>query len=268
MPEAALSRPAVRLPPVDDWRTTDQDEINRRRLRAREEAPSVVNRDERFPVFSNFDVLSASGVTYSVEIRDLVRRQFHCDCVDFRVNGLGTCKHVEAVLDQLETPFPDRVRRRARPTAPRASTSTPDRAAQTLCVERESGTPAAPAAASFRSATAVSPAATCPRWRWNCGRARPSRNCASRRRSTPGWNAAGGRTRASPCAAPTSKTSSPACGPRRKHFCRCFRTSARGCSTSPARNARCSPTRWASAKPCRRWRPARCCGGWARWSAC
>ena len=48
MPEAAADfRPAVRLPPADDWRTTDQDEINRRRLRAREESPRVVNRDER-----------------------------------------------------------------------------------------------------------------------------------------------------------------------------------------------------------------------------
>ncbi len=43
------TRSAVQLPPADDWRTTDQDEINRRRLRAREEAPDVVNRDGRYP---------------------------------------------------------------------------------------------------------------------------------------------------------------------------------------------------------------------------
>ena len=48
------------LPPVDDWRTTDQDEITRRRLRAREEAPLVVNRDARFPIFSDFEVHSQS----------------------------------------------------------------------------------------------------------------------------------------------------------------------------------------------------------------
>ncbi len=94
------------LPPVDDWRTTDQDEINRRRLRALQEAPLVSNRDELHPIFSNFDVHSQSGVTYSVEVRDLARRQSHCDCVDFRVNGLGTCKHVEAVLDHLERQQP------------------------------------------------------------------------------------------------------------------------------------------------------------------
>ena len=96
----------VPLPPPDDWRTTDQDEINRRRLRAREEAPQVTNRDPAHPVFSNFDVHSPSGVTYSVELRDLTRRLHHCECVDFRVNGLGTCKHVEAVLETLERQRP------------------------------------------------------------------------------------------------------------------------------------------------------------------
>ena len=33
------------------------------------------------------------------------QRQFACDCVDFRINGLGTCKHVEAVLLHLEARF-------------------------------------------------------------------------------------------------------------------------------------------------------------------
>src|SRR5262249_31246846 len=33
------------------------------------------------------------------------QRQFACDCVDFRINGLGTCKHVEAVLWHLEGRF-------------------------------------------------------------------------------------------------------------------------------------------------------------------
>lgn len=44
-------------------------------------------------------------MTYSVEIRDIGARQFACDCVDFRINGLGTCKHVEAVLFLLEARF-------------------------------------------------------------------------------------------------------------------------------------------------------------------
>ncbi|MCL4177558.1 MAG: SWIM zinc finger domain-containing protein [Verrucomicrobia bacterium] len=48
---------------------------------------------------------SGSGLSYSVELRDLAGRQTHCDCVDFRINGLGTCKHVEAVLLQLQARF-------------------------------------------------------------------------------------------------------------------------------------------------------------------
>ena len=136
MPDAAdPSRSAVHLPPADDWRTTDQDEINRRRLRAREEAPNVVNRDGRYPVYSNFDVHSGSGVKYSVEIRDLDRRRFNCDCVDFRVNGLGTCKHVEAVLEQLETRLPADYAAARAEGSPRIDL-TPERAAQTLGVER------------------------------------------------------------------------------------------------------------------------------------
>lgn len=93
------------LPPVLNWRTTDEEEIERRRLRAREESFHVTNQDARHAIFSNFWVKSGSGLTYSVEIRDLAGRQFACDCVDFRTNGLGTCKHVEAVLLQLEARF-------------------------------------------------------------------------------------------------------------------------------------------------------------------
>ena len=128
-------RSADDLPPVDDWRTTDQDEITRRRLRAREEAPRIENRDHRFPVYSNFSVYSQSGVTYSVEIRELTRRQFSCDCVDFRVNGLGTCKHVEAVLDHLETEHSGEFAAALANGSPRIDLG-PDRAAQTLRVER------------------------------------------------------------------------------------------------------------------------------------
>jgi hypothetical protein len=96
-----LSNPEPAVPAVHDWRTTDQDEINRRRLRARTEPLAVSNTDARHPVFSNFRVKSASGMTYSVEIRDVAGRQFSCECPDFRINGLGTCKHVEAVLNHL-----------------------------------------------------------------------------------------------------------------------------------------------------------------------
>lgn len=105
MAAATKSAPDIKVPSAHDWRTTDTDEINKRRLRARQEAFVISNLDPRHPIFSNFRVKSASGLTYTVEIRDLRQRQFGCDCVDFRINGLGTCKHVEAVLLHLEARF-------------------------------------------------------------------------------------------------------------------------------------------------------------------
>src|SRR5256714_9931546 len=101
----AKSSAEINLPSPHDWRTTDTDEINRRRQRGRDEAFTVSNLDPRHPIFSNFRVASRSGLTYSVEIRDVRGRQFACDCVDFRINGLGACKHVEAVLMQLQARF-------------------------------------------------------------------------------------------------------------------------------------------------------------------
>src|ERR1017187_7277709 len=103
MPNKALSAPAV--PSHHNWRTTDADEINRRRARALSEDFKITNATPAHPIFSNFHVKSGSGLTYSVEVRDLGQRQFACQCVDFRINGLGTCKHVEAVLLCLQARY-------------------------------------------------------------------------------------------------------------------------------------------------------------------
>jgi hypothetical protein len=97
--------PEITVPSPHNWRTTDEDEINRRRARARTEEFRTSNTDPRHPIFSNFRVRSGSGLTYSIEIRDVRQRQFACDCVDFRINALGTCKHIEAVLLQLQARF-------------------------------------------------------------------------------------------------------------------------------------------------------------------
>ena len=88
----------VQVPQPHNWRTTDEDEVNRRRLRAESELFRIVNEDPSHPIFSTFRVSSGSGLNYSVEIRSLRQRKFSCGCVDFQINGLGTCKHIEAVL--------------------------------------------------------------------------------------------------------------------------------------------------------------------------
>jgi len=103
MPNKAKSAPAV--PSHHNWRTTDEDEINRRRERAQSEDFKITNATPAHPIFSNFQVKSGSGLTYSVEVRELGQRQFACQCVDFRINGLGTCKHVEAVLLHLQARY-------------------------------------------------------------------------------------------------------------------------------------------------------------------
>ncbi|MCC7373621.1 MAG: DEAD/DEAH box helicase [Verrucomicrobiales bacterium] len=89
------------LPPNHDWRTSDEDEIERRRLRAREEKFRFENLDPRHPICSNFRVHSPSAQEYEVEVRDPLQRIAICSCIDFRVNGLGTCKHIEGLWMHL-----------------------------------------------------------------------------------------------------------------------------------------------------------------------
>lgn len=93
---------AIPLPPAADWRTTDEEEILKRVQRGREEEFKISNTKPTHPIFSDFTVNSVSGLSYMVEIRNLAKRQFSCSCPDFRSNGLGTCKHVEATLIWLK----------------------------------------------------------------------------------------------------------------------------------------------------------------------
>lgn len=132
-----LSRAAreLRVPPAHDWRTTDQDEVNKRILRARTEPLRITNTDATQPIFSNFRVHSRSGMTYTVEVRDVRQRAFACDCPDFRNNGLATCKHVESVLLHLQTKQGQRFAV-AREKGSDRIDIVPDRVLGTLRVER------------------------------------------------------------------------------------------------------------------------------------
>jgi hypothetical protein len=54
------------------------------------------------PVFSNFQVTNPeSGGRYRVAINGANPGDNFCECLDFAVNTLGTCKHVEFVLAKL-----------------------------------------------------------------------------------------------------------------------------------------------------------------------
>ncbi len=88
--------------PVQGWRTSDEEEIALRRWRGRTEILDVAPLDRSQGFFGLFRARSASGSAYEVEIRSLERPTNSCGCIDHRVNGLGTCKHVEGVLAALQ----------------------------------------------------------------------------------------------------------------------------------------------------------------------
>ncbi|RJP49503.1 MAG: hypothetical protein C4557_11175 [Anaerolineaceae bacterium] len=81
--------------------TDIQEQIERRRERARAEILKIVNKGGH-PVFSLFEVSSVSKKSYRVEIRSLDELQNSCTCPDYKTNLIGTCKHIEGVLIYLE----------------------------------------------------------------------------------------------------------------------------------------------------------------------
>ena len=107
-----------RPPPMQGWQSSDAEEIERRRWRGRTEIADVEPLEPKHPIFGRFRVRSAAGGSYDVEIRSLDRPLNSCGCADHRVNGLGTCKHVEGVLAWLH-------RRGARAYAAAAQTGSP-----------------------------------------------------------------------------------------------------------------------------------------------
>ncbi|MCW5557939.1 MAG: hypothetical protein KIT22_08915, partial [Verrucomicrobiae bacterium] len=88
-------------PAARGWDTSDEQEVDLRRWRGRTEIVAVEALDPEHPVFGAFRVRSESGGAYEVEIRDLGGFGNSCGCIDHRVNGLGTCKHIEGVLAGL-----------------------------------------------------------------------------------------------------------------------------------------------------------------------
>ncbi len=82
------------------WLTTDEEEIERRRLRAMEENLTVkrikVQAHKNETIYGDY-LVSSGHSQYIVEYRDKQQRINACGCPDYLVNGLATCKHVERV---------------------------------------------------------------------------------------------------------------------------------------------------------------------------
>ncbi|MBV9287418.1 MAG: DEAD/DEAH box helicase [Hyphomicrobiales bacterium] len=95
------ARKVLQKPQILGWKTSDSDEIELRRWRGRTEIGRIEALEPKLGPYGTFRVCSSGGGPYEVEIRDLKGRTNSCGCADHRVNGLGTCKHIEGVLFAL-----------------------------------------------------------------------------------------------------------------------------------------------------------------------
>ena len=127
------------------WKTTDEDEVARRRRRAEVEPISVKPLDSRLNLFGTFIATTGdSGRPHRIEVRSIGQRENSCDCPDFRINGLGTCKHVEAVLRFLRLNMPDRYDRAKHLSSPRIEIYLDRKRASAITVAWPRGAASAP----------------------------------------------------------------------------------------------------------------------------
>ncbi len=89
-----------------------EEQIDIRKQRAKLTQLTIENRGKN-RVFSEFQVTNPqSGGRYTVNIRGFETGDNTCTCPDFRSNTLGTCKHIEAVLEHLKDDAPEAFRKR------------------------------------------------------------------------------------------------------------------------------------------------------------
>lgn len=109
---AALLAYAARQPiPEVEGRDAADAAVEDRATRARTEVQvRHVSGDRWFGGWESWTVDAAPGSMrrYRVDIRALRERINHCTCPDFATNRLGTCKHIEAVLQRLRDRGPRR----------------------------------------------------------------------------------------------------------------------------------------------------------------
>src|ERR1035441_7584394 len=74
-----------------------EQQITERRERASGAIAKILERPGGGP-YGDYRVQAASGKTYRLAMRGPGLFENYCSCPDFRVNTLGTCKHIEALL--------------------------------------------------------------------------------------------------------------------------------------------------------------------------
>ena len=89
-----------------------EEQIDIRRRRAKEGHFTIQNLG-RNRVFSDYQVSNPdTGGQYTVQVRGFEVGDNSCTCPDFRSNTLGTCKHIECVLEALRDETPAHLRQR------------------------------------------------------------------------------------------------------------------------------------------------------------
>ena len=89
-----------------------EEQIDLRRQRAKAGKFQIHNRGKN-RVFSDYEVSNPeSGGRYTVRIKGFDVGENACTCPDFKSNTLGTCKHIEAVLESLKDDAPANVRKK------------------------------------------------------------------------------------------------------------------------------------------------------------
>lgn len=81
---------------IEEW------QVALRREQALESDFEVVHLDSN-RIWGDYLVSSQQGGRYKVAFRGVCSELNYCSCLDFRTNGLGTCKHLEAVTHKLQT---------------------------------------------------------------------------------------------------------------------------------------------------------------------
>ena len=80
---------------LEEWQT-------RLRRQFAENQPFRLENIGQHPIFSEFSLTNpATGRTYRLAIRGTTQGDNFCSCPDYRINNLGTCKHLEYTLAQL-----------------------------------------------------------------------------------------------------------------------------------------------------------------------
>ncbi|MFL5328244.1 MAG: DEAD/DEAH box helicase [Gemmataceae bacterium] len=89
-----------------------EEQIDLRRARAKAEG-LVVERAGKKKLFGEYRVSNpTTGGKYTVTLRGFDVGDNECTCPDYKANTLGTCKHIEAVLEQVGSKTPAHVRTR------------------------------------------------------------------------------------------------------------------------------------------------------------